>query len=50
MKQAETETSIRRLGHSPAVPLKLKKLPLAKCTNCSHLQWKLREISCALVR
>ena len=23
----------------PAVPLKLKKPPLAKCTNCSHLQW-----------
>ena len=24
---------------TPAVPLKLKKLPVPKCTHCSHLQW-----------
>ena len=35
---------------SPAVPLKLKKLPPAKWTNCSHLQWKLSEISWACMR
>ena len=31
----------------PAVPLKLKKPPVAKWTNCSQRQWKLREISWA---
>ena len=35
---------------TPAVPLKLKKEPSAKWTNCSHLTWKLSEISWALVR
>ena len=29
----------RKDRRMPAVPLKLKKPPLAKCTNCSHLQW-----------
>ena len=31
----------------PAVPLKLKKLPEANWTYCSHLQWKFKEISWA---
>ena len=37
--------STARGGYAPAVPLKLKNEPVAKCTNCSHLQWKLSEIS-----
>lgn len=38
------------LRHTPAVPLKLKKFPCAKCTNCSHLQWKFKEISWAYTK
>ena len=36
-----------KLAVPPAVPLKLKKLPEANWTYCSHLQWKFKEISWA---
>lgn len=43
--QPPTSMMVRR-RQTPAVPLKLKNEPLTKCTHCSHLTWKLREISC----
>jgi len=36
---------MQALRQTPPEPLKLKKLPVAKRTYCSHLMWALRQIS-----